>query len=616
MDIFFVISGFLISSIIFSNLERNTFTLSGFYARRILRIFPSLITVLMATLAFGWISLVADEYMQLGKHVAGGSIFISNLLLWNESGYFDRSAHTKPLLHLWSLGIEEQFYIFYPLVLWCAWKLRLNLTTIIMVIIISSFTFNILIYKSNPTEDFYSPLTRLWELLFGSFAAYSITHNVTFIAAFKRKVELCLRFLLPPPRLEQDTERLNDFQSALGALLTLIGVIFTRNNLFPGFFALIPTIGALLIIQAGNQAYFNRVILSNGVLIWIGLISFPLYLWHWPLFSYATILFGDTPPSSVRTLIVFVSIILAWGTYILVEKPIRNGTNGREKAFSLTALMFIIGCIGYAVFSNNGLSNRYPVNENDYAIRGWHLKGDGVIDCGDIVKSTTSSFCATTEKPNVAIIGDSHAGHLFYGFTRNPDKDFNQAIVIGAGSCQPTLNFDTREGCNNQLGDALRTIRESQDIKYVVLAGYYGFIENAESETGRKYLEGLQATINELKFYGKELIYFIDNPSLKESAERCQPHSLKIRNIFNTPPPFCITATSNDFRDQGEYKKLVNMLKANNKDVYFYDPTPLICRNGECNIYDNGKLLYGDWNHLSIYGSQLVVNDFTKAFKK
>src|SRR5436190_15040827 len=171
VDVFFVISGFLISGIILSALRTESFSFRQFYARRIRRIFPALSIVLAAVLVMGWFSLFADDYAALGRQVVSGAVFSSNLLLWHESSYFDIAAELKPLLHLWSLGIEEQFYIVWPLLLWICWKRNLNGLTITVVIIIVSFVLNIVTAKSDPVADFYSPLTRFWELLAGGLVA-------------------------------------------------------------------------------------------------------------------------------------------------------------------------------------------------------------------------------------------------------------------------------------------------------------------------------------------------------------------------------------------------------------------------------------------------------------
>src|SRR5690606_12625358 len=178
VDVFFVISGFLISTIIFKNLSTDTFSFSDFYIRRIRRIFPALIVVLIATLALGWLMLLADELNQLGKHVAAGAGFVANFVFWGEAGYFDSSAETKPLLHLWSLGIEEQFYIFWPVLLWLAWKRKLNLLMVAVVIAVLSFALNVTTVRQDPVATFYSPLSRIWELLCGAILAWLTLYRV------------------------------------------------------------------------------------------------------------------------------------------------------------------------------------------------------------------------------------------------------------------------------------------------------------------------------------------------------------------------------------------------------------------------------------------------------
>ncbi len=181
VDVFFVISGFLISTIIFGGLENDSFTYSEFYARRIRRIFPALILVLSATAIFGWYELLADEYKQLGKHIAAGVGFVSNFAFWSEAGYFDNIAETKPLLHLWSLGIEEQFYLIWPALLLTAWQRRLNFLPIIVGIAIVSFGANIYLAKTNATAAFYSPASRFWELMLGGMLAYVSLHRPAYL---------------------------------------------------------------------------------------------------------------------------------------------------------------------------------------------------------------------------------------------------------------------------------------------------------------------------------------------------------------------------------------------------------------------------------------------------
>jgi len=217
VDIFFVISGYLISTIIFENLERNSFSFADFYGRRIRRIFPALIVVLGSCFAFGWFLLTPKEFTQLGKHIASGASFISNFSLWRESGYFDNSGETKPLLHLWSLAIEEQFYFIWPLLLWLAWRLRFNFLVLTLLVFALSFYQNVSSIAHNPVATFYHPGTRFWELLVGSILAYLLLHSG---CKLKR------------------LHKYGSFWSLLGVIFIAASIVlFSRLSLFPGRWA-------------------------------------------------------------------------------------------------------------------------------------------------------------------------------------------------------------------------------------------------------------------------------------------------------------------------------------------------------------------------------------------
>lgn len=288
VDIFFVISGFLISCIIFGNLEKGSFSYADFYARRIKRIFPALILVLAASYALGWHLLLPDEFKQLGKHIAAGAGFISNLVLWNETGYFDKASYTKPLLHLWSLGIEEQFYIFWPLLLGLVWKRRLNFLAITVLVAVVSFTINVFTASSDSVADFYSPLSRFWELMMGGMLAYLTLHK--------------------PHLFPENT----NIQSAIGLLLIVIALAcIDQQRAFPGWWALLPTSGAFLVISSKPTDWANRYLLGNRVMVWIGLISYPLYLWHWTILSFLRITESGIPPVRIRIAAVLASLFLA-----------------------------------------------------------------------------------------------------------------------------------------------------------------------------------------------------------------------------------------------------------------------------------------------------------------
>lgn len=351
VDVFFVISGFLISTIIFENLDRGTFSFAEFYARRVKRIFPALLLVLIASYAFGWFALLADEYKQLGKHIAAGAGFVSNLVLWGEAGYFDNSAETKPLLHLWSLGIEEQFYIVWPFVLWLAWKKKFNLLTLTFLVAFVSFYLNLKGIKKDAVATFYSPQTRFWELLSGSILAWFALYKKGAFANYKLKIDGWLAKLIYRETVEVDGKTLSNVTSFLGSLLLAYGFWrITKDVSFPGKWAVIPVLGAVLIILAGPKAWINRKVLSNKIAVWFGLISFPLYLWHWPILSFARIVESEVPSRNIRIAAVVLSIVLAWLTYKLVERPLRFGTHGKVKVVTLVLLMTIVGSLGYYTY--------------------------------------------------------------------------------------------------------------------------------------------------------------------------------------------------------------------------------------------------------------------------
>lgn len=275
VDVFFVISGYLISSILLRRVGDGTLSLKDFYARRIARIFPALLIVLIATYAIGWFLLPADEYNRLATHILGGAGFYSNVIYLKESGYFDALASSKPLLHLWSLAIEEQFYLVWPALIWGAWRLRVNVMWMIAVLGGLSFLLNLraLHLGDGTALAYYAPQTRFWELTLGS-------------ALAMLSMQRCaLEWRDAGPR--------GNLLATLG--LGLIGASFlliSKSAAFPGWWALLPTGGAALVIFGGPRAWVNRTLLGAAVPVWIGKISFALYLWHWPLLSFAQMASG------------------------------------------------------------------------------------------------------------------------------------------------------------------------------------------------------------------------------------------------------------------------------------------------------------------------------------
>ncbi|WP_316200396.1 MULTISPECIES: acyltransferase family protein [unclassified Bradyrhizobium] len=456
VDIFFVISGYLITKIILSDLAAERFTLLNFYARRVRRIFPALIVVLSFCLVAGAFVLWADDFARLGKHTAAGAGFIANLALWQEASYFDVASDTKVLLHLWSLGVEEQFYLVWPALMLLAWYVRLNRFVLIAAILVGSLAYGIKATSTDPVAAFYSPVSRLWELAAGASLA-----NLTLFAPraavwTERMIARGLAAILFEPGV--DPERAyRHVLSTLGMALVLVStVVLTRRHEFPGWWALLPVTGAYLLILAGPAAWLNRWVLSSSAMVWIGLISYPLYLWHWPLLTFARIHYGSVPPPpQVLVAIIGASIALAWLTYHFVEKPLRFGKARRALVPALLTAMIAIGVFGVVSVASNGFPGRLDQDKAAYAayfdvgsprLQSEYIKYISQDQCNFYAwdakiptiapRAAIDPSCYTRHSDQtVMIIGDSNASDLYYGLREVLPKNISLLLIWSSG-CQ------------------------------------------------------------------------------------------------------------------------------------------------------------------------------------
>jgi peptidoglycan/LPS O-acetylase OafA/YrhL len=488
VDIFFVISGFLIGTIIVGNLEQGSFSFADFYGRRVRRIFPVLLLVLASCYAFGWFAMLADEYRQLGKHIAGGAGFVANYVLWGESGYFDNAAATKPLLHLWSLGVEEQFYIVWPALLWLACRRGLNLLSLTVVLGLASFLLNLALVHLDPVRDFYAPQTRFWQLLAGSALAALTLRQQAVLGRWRGPLDAWLGRVIYARAPAPDGSVLRDTQALLGAALIVAGLVcLSQKDAFPGWWAVLPTLGAVLVIAAGSQAWFNRVALANRLLVWVGLISFPLYLWHWPLLVLLRIAERAPPTVPQRVAAVAAAVVLAWLSYRWVERPIRSGRRHRGKTLLLLVSMAALAGVGYDTYRRDGLAFRLK-DRQDYAAyfenspAQWQfftrlgIPEKNHFECQffDIEKFRSGHItpvprtaiapgCYTRDpaKPKAVLLwGDSHAEHLSYGLRRNLPDDW-QVLQVASSGCNPSLTASgpsRTDQCTQSSWFALQTI--------------------------------------------------------------------------------------------------------------------------------------------------------------
>lgn len=490
VDVFFVISGYLISSIIFKGLESGDFSFAEFYRRRVRRIFPALLLVLLVCFAVGWFSLMATDLKMLGKHMAGGIGFVQNIVLYREDGYFDTSSELKPLLHLWSLGVEEQFYILFPVLAWGLWRWRAALLPVVVGLALLSFFAGVAKLEKNPSAVFYIPQYRFWEILFGSLIAYfSIFHARTFARLRESSVMpgLC---------------------ALLGMALLLASVLLiNEERAFPGYWALMPVSGSALMIIAGPRAWLNRVLMANPLLVWIGLISYPLYLWHWVVITYVRIISADELSVPVGLLAVLASVLLAFLTFRYVESPIRRVALRLPKTAILLSLGAVVAGVGMISYMKEGIPFRPGLpagvkEREDYAqyfensLPGWaYFTREGILDAyrsecdffdldsyraGKKTKEPRAQIGAECYLPQTAtrvmIWGDSHAQQYYYGL-RKALPGYVSILQVASSGCEanfPGRAKDGRRYCDRSNQFALEVMeKEKPDVLLIAQANLH-----------------------------------------------------------------------------------------------------------------------------------------------
>jgi peptidoglycan/LPS O-acetylase OafA/YrhL len=607
VDIFFVISGFLITSIILKDLQANTFSFIWFYCKRIIRIFPALILVLVSAILLGWIFLYPAEYQLLGKHIISAVGFFSNFTYLGEAGYFDSRAVEKPLLHLWSLAIEEQFYFIWPLLLWLAYKTRVRALSVILVLWAASFAINIYEAYHYPVWDYYSPQSRFWELLTGALLANFVVNRQAQPADPVRR-----KFILAQA------------VSFFGLLLLVLGVIVTyAHSRFPGWLALLPVVGAACIIMAGPTAWINRYFLSNRVMVGLGLVSYPLYLWHWVLLSYAQIwglIFIEQ-----KIFLLLISLVLSCLTYFLLEKPLREHFSVQRKALGLVICMTIVFAFGY-ILQGNGFAQRQINQVNLYETSG-EDGGDGgqlVQGCGLSDSSLSNYFYGCLqdkrETPKFSIIGDSHAMSLFPGLVRTSSAGNRWLAIYGPGGPQNLRPYLSNARDNVSAKDSLYTdkavdlISRNHNIQAVLLTfssnSLLPSMANASEQDQAQALKGLNSIIAKLVASNKKVVLVIDNPHLAQPQD-CfhRKVGISVMDEFKQIHPECEISIQQFENLQQKYRKVLNDLALSNpRAVFVFDTTPYLCSwsDGICSYQKDGRRMYSYGDHISDYAAGKV----------
>lgn len=584
VDVFFVISGYLISGIILSSAEKGTFSYFDFYARRVRRIFPTLLIVLLACLLAGWYRMLPADYELLGKHVTAGAGFVSNFILWRESGYFDAAAESKPLLHLWSLAIEEQFYIVWPLLIVIAYKRSLGAVALLALGVFGlTFSANVFQIASDPIGTFYLPQTRFFELATGCILQCLVRQHSTGL----------------------DTKASN-LLASVGLVLILATAFFlSKTQSFPGGLALLPVGGAFLVIAAGANCFVNQKVIGNRILVSIGLISFPLYLWHWPLLYFLRHVESDITQAVLRGGAVIAAFILATLTYHFIEKPLRYGSRLKLKTTGLCLGMVVVGVIGIWIVQNSGISQRFPPliqgiislkydTTAAYREKTCFLKENNESVFGDCVSGAKDAA-----SPSLFLWGDSHAAHLYPGISHT-FASTHRITQLTSGGCPPILNYAMKErpnciSINNEIFERIKKERPTRVIMSAVWSNH-------------RWHE-LAATIKKLKSLGIKEIQVVGPVPIWQDSLPKNLYGYFLRNHqVPTRMTYGLSMGSHDI--DREFRVMVTSLGAT-----YISAWDILCNTDGCltRLSDNPESLTAwDYGHLTVEGSHYLVAHFPK----
>lgn len=619
VDIFFVISGFLITGIIKNEIESTgSFSFKNFYIRRIRRLFPALIIIMLLTTIFAVLILSPTHLASFGGSLISSLLSISNVFFWIEADYFDVSAKLKPLLHTWSLSVEEQFYFIWPITLLLLLKIKSRLKIISFIIFISlislymnerfddgsvRFITNYLpslkeyVANGSSTIFFLLPF-RIYEFMIGALLVWIVSYN------FK------LKFI-------------NDILFVIGIVCIGYSVAyFNEKMLFPSYIALLPTIGAGLLIYAGNKSRLS-VLLSNKIMAWIGLISYSLYLIHWPVIVFVKYLFQNTTVYD-NLIIVAVSVMFAFLSYKFIEQPFRTKKHNLGQPvlkYGSIFLVLLLGWGGYNMYSKNGWEWRissYVNFENVGDSKNFHKEFYG--------GAGYPSFLGvkTFQPADIVLLGDSHGMHYaegIYKLIAEPNK-YNLYLAAGT-SCITLPNFtritvgnDWNNLCKNALTKGLDFITKGNNPIVIISEswlyqlGIAGILSEGKVVNKKVTIDDIKEGILNLKeLIGNSQLIVIGNvPGAGHN----------LYDIFTRPRPILFTKFNpNDYYYTEPLKENINFnnelrdFAKNTNKFTFLDPSDILCENGKCkNINNNKNLIYSDTAHLSKYGSIEVINGF------
>ena len=590
VDVFFVISGFLMTGIIFKGLENNTFNIFKFYVARANRIIPALAMLCLFLLLFGWFYLVPIDYSQLGRHVVGSVSFLSNFVYWSESSYFDAVSTEKWLLHTWSLSVEWQFYIIYPVIL-VILKKALSLCTIKKLIVLGLFVgliFSAIFTVISPNAAYYLLPTRAWEMMFGGIA---YLYPIKLKYNQKRSVEL------------------------FGFILILFSYIFiSKDTPWPSYFALLPVIGTFLVIIANRQ---ESILTNNVIFQSVGKWSYSIYLWHWPIVVWGYYFHID----NWWHIGIVLSVVVGYISYRYIESIRFSSFHSISSLLKVKPLLIatVVGGIGLMIVLDSGADRRSESSLITY--ESLLKKTRPNVGLSSKCQSDETLFiddsCYTSKEPEILAWGDSFVMHLIPGIINAvPDA---KLIQLTKHSCAPFLDITRVRSSTNltfpnkcmQFNDDVKNwLQKNESVKYVILSSpFYPLFETDAIGLHRdKGIIKLSKDIIDYEFrktldyiisLGKEVIVFSNLPRTGNNHAKC----LSQAEFFSKPLASC------DFSLEdltSEDKAVYTWLSQVNNDyevILFQD---YLCKDGKCKASIDSSYIYRDWGHLSYEGASLL----------
>jgi peptidoglycan/LPS O-acetylase OafA/YrhL len=595
-----------------------------FYIRRVRRLAPALTVVLIAVAVFGWFALSPAEYRSLQRHLGASALFANNIVLWREAGYFDAPSEFKPLLHLWSLGIEEQFYLVWPALIWWGWRRGFAPAVLIGSSMVASFIVNVtLVARGSATAAFYLPHARLWQLASGGLLS-----------------ALMMRRSQPTATTDRDTHWIGGLMSTAGLVLIGLSLIAISRapghaaTTYPGWLALAPTLGTVLVIAAGPASLWNRLCLSRSVMVAIGLISYPLYLWHWPMLSFLRISEQGLESRSMKAVVLLVSIGLAWLTYVVIEQPIRRAVSVRTpwRAAGLAVPLLTLGVVMLAGTAAGTLlpPNRVAVAADDAVPR--DMNESLCRRNLGLAGGYCQQYLPTAAPVTTALAGDSHAAHFLPGLGARLAAVGENLVHVGQTQCPPLLDVERLHvtgdaTCTRVNREALEAIAARPTIRRVVLsfrtahlieAGGEGYADGlgnvlqyrgpASAQAGDgTIVDGLRRTVAYLLDHGKVVTLVMPTPEPGFPITECTGRPLTLsRRPPRTP---CGVTQASVIDAQAPFRRVVSAL-AKEYPIEVVDPLPLLCDGNWCAAVVNGQMLYHDDNHLGLTGSVVASKVF------